>query len=75
MKDLFDVSELPHNGSSLPVHSDEDFINLIQGILSVCVLPGNWTHDLGDVSTRFNNYGQHSYVMLVYKTVSDKKII
>lgn len=46
----------------------------------VCVLPGNWTHDLGDASTKFNqlsynNYGQHSYVMLVYKTVSDKKII
>ncbi len=63
----------------LTVHSDKDFINLIQGILPVSVYSLNLTHDLGD-STRFSqlsysNYDQHSYIRLVYKMVSDKKIL
>lgn len=59
---------------------DKDIINLFQGILSVSVYSLNLTHDLGDTSTRFSqlsysNYDQNSYIMLVYKTVSDKKIL
>ncbi len=79
MKDVFDVFEWTHNGSSLTVHGDKDFINLIQGILQVSVYSLNLTHDLGD-STRFSqlsysNYDQHSDIRLFYEIVSDEKIL